>query len=138
VSYTCAPEAVMFGETLDVFCNDSVAGNSNSQTTIVTFNIDAFHGTGSYTLDKSGSGLLLNFTLDDKLFDIAKPEPGVPGSSCTIEADGPATPTKGDTVSGTIHGDDLVAIPMHSPDGQYAPQERGVAMDATFTAILGM
>jgi hypothetical protein len=113
----CVTNAVIFGTKFSLFCNAEVNG---AQLTRATIDIQNFHGTDTYTITKFEDGTVQFIDAAYVEFGVGEPSAGEPVTTCTIQAQGPASPQKGDVVSGTLHCDNLYGAHLYG-DGGYQP-----------------
>jgi hypothetical protein len=130
---SCVTQGVMFGERLDVFCNEE---NNQQQQTRATIVIEHFHGTDTYVLDMSSKGTVQFIDTADVEFSVDDPSPGRPVTSCTIDAQGPASPKKGDVVSGTFHCENLGGVYVHLPPGVNSNRSFFETVDGSFQVTM--
>jgi hypothetical protein len=123
----------MFGTKFSLFCNDS---SNNVQQTRAAIQIQNFHGTDTYTLTSFDDGTVQFVDTADVEFGVVGASPGVPGTTCTIQAQGPASPKKGDVVSGTLHCDNLYGAHINGDGGYYPPVRETV--DGSFQVAIYM
>jgi hypothetical protein len=94
---------------------------NKEQQTRAAVTINSFHGTDTYVLKGLDVGGVQFIDVDDVEFTSAVSEdPGSPTTACTIQAQGPSAPKKGDQVSGTFHCDNVLGGQLHG-DGAYRP-----------------
>ncbi|MBK6694102.1 MAG: hypothetical protein IPG50_18135 [Myxococcales bacterium] len=121
----CVTSAALIGTMLNVSCG---AG----QETYAAIVIRAYHGPGTYTLTSSDDGTVQFVDVESVLFGIPKRQPGVPATKCAAEIKGPASPARGDVISGTFHCDNLMGNRLYGDGGYQPPVYR--AVDGSFEA----
>jgi hypothetical protein len=138
-TFRCVPGAANMGDgNIFISCNEPVAGNPNAQHTRVAINIEAFHGKSTYALDATGAAGLVQFEDDSgELFSSESgTTAGEPTPMCTMQADGPPSPAKGDVISATFHCENVAGIPLHPKNG--FAQHDHANVEGSFTAVLSI
>ena len=108
---------------LGLFCDEPVPESSGvSIRTDAVINLTEYHGSDTYVFQGSndGNANTVQFTQGDVRFSSMPSYPGFVGTTCSVTVTGPATPSRGDHVSGSFHCDSIQGYALGGGD-QYVP-----------------
>lgn len=118
---------------LSVFCNKSL-GPSSSET-VAEITIASFHGPDTYTFQGSNDTFAssVQFTMNSWMWNSVPASAGISATSCSVTVSSPASPQRGDAVSGTFHCDAMLGGAVGG-DGGYQGQKT-TSVDGTFSGF---
>ncbi len=118
---------------LRVFCNQSLGQNSSE--TIAGVIIQNFHGPDTYAFQGSNDpqASSVAFTMNGWMYNSVPAASGITATSCSVTVASPASPQRGDSVSGTFHCDALLGGAVGG-DGGYQGQ-RVISADGAFSGF---
>lgn len=122
------------GNALTVFCDVSTGANASQ--TLAEITLQDFHGPDAYAFQGSNADFAssVQFTMNDWLWESVPASTGIAASSCTVTVTSPASPQRGDAISGTFHCDAMLGSAVGG-DGGYQPQKT-TSVDGTFSGFV--
>jgi hypothetical protein len=118
---------------LSVFCDRSL-GPSSAET-VAEVTLQNFHGPDTYTFQGSNDAFAssVQFTMNGWMWSSVPASAGISATSCSVTVTSPASPQRGDAVSGTLHCDAMLGLAVGG-DGGYQGQ-RTTSVDGTFSGF---